>query len=118
MANEKRLIDANALEQHCKNTKIIELFPEWKDFPYEMKTALIRYGKAWKEIIQNTPTVDAVEVVHSRWVNIVTITDSVCFGFCENCRTEQKAQNATALKAYHKYCRWCGAKMDGGNEDG
>ena len=63
MANEKRLIDADALEQHCKNTKIIELFPEWKGFPYEMKIALIRYGNAWKEIIQNTPTVDAVEVV-------------------------------------------------------
>lgn len=62
MATEKRLIDANSLEQNCKNTKIIELFPEWKDFPYAMKIALIRYGKAWKEIIQNTPTVDAVEV--------------------------------------------------------
>ena len=70
-----------------------------------------------KRLIDEQPTVDAVEVVHSRWVNIVTICDGLCLGFCEKCRTEQKAQNAAALKAYHKYCRWCGAKMDGGNED-
>lgn len=73
MENEKRLIDANALEQHCKNTKIIGLFPEWKDFPYAMKIALIRYGKAWKEIIQNTTTVDAVPVDEIR-VDIMSLS--------------------------------------------
>lgn len=66
MANEKRLIDADAIEKHCRNTKIIELFPEWKDFPCAMKNALIRYGKEWKKIIQNAPTVDAVEVVRCK----------------------------------------------------
>jgi len=66
MTTEKRLIDANAIEKHCRSTKMIKLFPEWKEFPYDMKLALIRYGKAWKEIIQNAPTVDAVEVVRCK----------------------------------------------------
>ena len=107
MANEKRLIDANVLIvkmcRACNNECCEEPCEPGECFMYDA--------------INNAPTVDAVEVVHSRWVNIVTIVDGLCFGFCENCRTEQKAQNATALKTYHKYCRWCGAKMDGGNED-
>lgn len=84
---EKRLIDADVLEQHCKNTKIIELFPEWKDFPYEMKIALIRYGNAWKEIIQNTPTVDAVEVVR-----------------CKDCKHCKKYRNRLDPMLNHQLC--------------
>lgn len=68
-----------------------------------------------KEHISHAPDVN--EVVHSRWENIVSVADGWYLGFCANCRTEQTARCATALKAYHKYCRWCGARMDGA-EDG
>ena len=114
MANEKRLIDANALEQHCKNTKIIELFPEWKDIPYEMKNALIRYGKSWKEIIQNTPTVDAVEVVHGRWIETL-----VPDGYVQKASRMRKQCSVCGWTnaCRYNYCPNCGAKMDGERKD-
>lgn len=94
MDNKKRLIDADALDT----------------VPWEDKWDAIK-------AIKNAPTVDAVEVVHGRWINIWDYGDGNCFGFCSHCVAEQKAQNATALKAFHKYCRWCGAKMDAEGED-
>ncbi len=109
MADEKRLIDANALIED------INILRRASKTSYPKRSFVV---SDVLDCIYTAPTVAAVEVVHSRWVNIATIVDGLCLGFCENCRTEQKAQNATALKAYHKYCRWCGAKMDGGNEDG
>lgn len=47
------------------------------------------------------------------WINIVDFGGGNCFGFCSVCGTEQKAQNATALKFSNKYCHWCGADMKG-----
>lgn len=67
--------------------------------------------------IEAAPPADTVEVVHARWVNVQTL-GSGCVGFCSNCMTPHKANNATALRMDYRYCRWCGAKMDGGNEDG
>ena len=49
----------------------------------------------------DAPTVDAAEVVHSRWI---------ANRICSNCRkelTEWAAQNG------YLYCPHCGAKMDG-----
>ena len=51
------------------------------------------------------------------WINICDFGDGNCYGYCSNCRTSQRANNATALKIEHKYCRWCGADMRGA-EDG
>lgn len=101
MRNEKRLIDAKPL---MKNG--------WH---------LVQTGKSNRFLrsmsLADVPTVDAVEVVHGRWINIVDYGGGKCFGFCSHCAAEQEAQNATALKAFHKYCRWCGAKMDGERKD-
>lgn len=33
MANEKRLIDANALNWRASQEKMTELFPNWKELP-------------------------------------------------------------------------------------
>ena len=63
MATEKRLIDANALESQFRTTKIIEVFPEWENLSFQTKHKLAYYGQAVKRIVQNAPTVDAVEVV-------------------------------------------------------
>ena len=62
MANEKRLIDANELESYFHETKIIEIFPYWKELSFKTQSELVRFGKAVKEIMQKAPTVDAVEV--------------------------------------------------------
>ena len=60
---------------------------------------------------ENAITVDAPNG-RAEWINIVAIEGGNCYGFCSACAAEQHAQNPTALKAFHKYCRWCGAKMD------
>ena len=52
-----------------------------------------------------------------KWVNIMCYEDGNCYGFCSVCAAEQKAQNPSALRAFHGYCRWCGADMRGA-EDG
>ena len=93
MANEKRLIDANAVDYENIMCSLSQL--HWLN-----------------AIIEMQPTVDAVEVVHGRWEAIKDYGNCNCFGYCSNCKTPQKAANATALIRLHRYCRWCGAKME------
>ena len=65
---------------------------------------------ALKRMIDNAPTVDAVEVVHGRW--IVKGQDV----FCSNCDKEG-GHNEWGASVFSDYCPNCGAKMDGdGNE--
>ena len=97
MANEKRLIDANALlreidgihQRHYANSRY--------QFIHDFFLAMFRK-------IKNAPTVDAVEVVHGRWDRENTFAYANLYR-CSNC--EQ-----TTLKTYN-YCPNCGAKMDG-----
>lgn len=55
---------------------------------------------------------DVVEVVHGEWANIKDYGD-YCLGHCSVCWTPQGATFPSALKEGFRYCRWCGAKMDG-----
>ena len=95
MANEKRLIDANALLE--KLSRMIDYCQDNK-LEDEM-SALFQVGDA----VMDCPTVDAVEVVHGRWMrhwnNYI----------CDACN------NYAWLK--HNYCPNCGAKMDGDGND-
>ena len=105
MANEKRLIDA---KDACKYAK-----KQYRDgkFTYEEYDAVI-------ETINNTNTVDAVEVVHGRWIPLEY--DGYADGNpvwdlweCSECQEEHSGDEDTLTP----YCPHCGAKMDGGNED-
>ena len=73
------------------------------------------YADGWNSaiaIIENAPTVDAVEVVHAKWAHLGG--DEWCCTACgEVIHTEGSWE-----KPDKKYCYECGAKMDGGNEDG
>lgn len=62
------------------------------------------------------PKADYVEVKHGEWIGVADFGNGNCIGYCSACGTTQKAENPTALKMFHKYCRWCGAKMDGKEE--
>ena len=109
MATEKRLIAFDpvtfeSFTRHC--TKHRE--------PYD------QYDMGYVDAVENIEnwmdanTVDAVEVVHSRFVRIADFGDGEgCFGYCEKCGTVHHAQSPVALKADHRWCRWCGTKMDG-----
>lgn len=91
MANEKRLIDANSVDYEnimCSQSQL-----HWLN-----------------AIIEKQPTVDAVEVVHGRWIPIIDEPTPLrkipmLSGYkCSVCgRYEEKEE---------PYCN-CGAKMDG-----
>lgn len=94
MANERRLIDAN---------RALEIV---RDQGHEHPNAyhLTNYATL---ILREAPTVDAVEVIHAKWENVQKGK-----GCCSNCHR----LDSVDILATH--CRYCGAKMDGGNEDG
>jgi hypothetical protein len=106
MATEKRLIDANKL-------------------PYSIAVddsgKPIFYVKA--EDIDKAPTVDAVEVVHGEWIDGYAMHDgkevykSIDCSHCEEI-FKIESHDREYWKARFKVCPFCGAIMDGGNEDG
>ena len=106
MANEKRLIDANAL---------IDKF--WQE---ECRTQTRRDFVA---MVNYAPTVEALEVVHGRWtrkqVGKYTGVDEVCCSICGDFIGVVSSDTGfeEAVKGMN-YCPNCGAKMDGGDENG
>ena len=87
----KRLIDAN--EYPCNKCG--------KDYCY-------KNCKDFDEWFNNT--VDAVEVVHGRWVR--KTTDFVYFYACSECG-EPVLRSQWGNDFFSNYCPNCGAKMDG-----
>ena len=101
MANEKRLIDANALEEL-----------ENLDYIYDP----VRDGCAWYRAadvwtcLESQPTVDAVEVVHGRWDQVQRWATKAKYR-CSVCGREIMSAVKVNIEKY-PYCH-CGAKMDG-----
>jgi len=90
MATEKRLI---SLDEALKATHS-EIY--WT----ESQQAAVR------SFLVKQPKVDAVEVVHGRWIRRHNETK------CSRCKFIYYSNRAD-----FNYCPNCGAKMDGGNED-
>ena len=95
MANEKRQIDANVVLA--------------KQFTAGLSDASGNYyGHAdvvFVNDIENAPTVDAVEVVHSSWI----LNDDGS-GTCKHCHRTTKS--CWDFDNQMNYCPNCGAKMD------
>ena len=102
MATEKRLIDAQP---------IVKFIMDGLNNPDTMKAL----GHDAIEIlteIEYAPTVEAVEVVHGRWISWKEVFPKSVFNnigrkkkcFCSYCG---------ALRDKDNYCPNCGAKMDG-----
>ena len=104
MANEKRLIDANALLEEIQFRRPV--------IDTETKIVADCVAIARKAIV-NAPTVDAVEVVHGEWLygerNKVERTLIV---ECSECGAMFNLPMFTFGMNYN-YCPNCGAKMDG-----
>ena len=98
MANEKRMIDANALQNKIKNSTA------------DSATKLLSLV-----FINTAPTVDAVEVVHGRWIFDFSL-DGSNFYKCSVCGRQEVLLAKESTAEYFQYCH-CGAKMDGGNEN-
>lgn len=109
MENGYRLIDANDLIERLKFKKKISEVGLHRG----LQSAMSQCDKA--------PTVDAVEVVHGRWVVLAEFVDGYTCASCSVCGeyTYKKGQKGPFRVEYAKYnyCPNCGAKMDGGNED-
>ena len=92
MANEKRLIDAHDL---------------WSDIMMLPHNGDMISSEEVEQAIMDALTVDAVEVVHGRWVDEYPyVRCSECNAEWINCRTDNEP------KLFY-YCPNCGAKMDG-----
>ena len=118
MANEKRLIDANARIEEIKEAQC---------------TGCENYGgircrACWVDdaigLIDDSPTVDAVEVVHGRWEWYTDRCEDLFLGCdddygwrCSCCETPLEDCDDPEMPPTLNYCPNCGAKMDGGNED-
>ena len=63
----------------------------------------------WNDI-EAAPTVDAVEVVHGRWVSVPHKLARVC----SVCNRDEPYKFADIDADVYDYCPHCGAKMDGG----
>ena len=89
-----RLIDVNvAVERAKESDKVV-------------KSSLWETGEV-VEFLEDCPIVDAVEVVHGRWLKRTAIVfDDEMVGYrCSECKTTWDSET--------NYCPNCGAKMDG-----
>lgn len=60
--------------------------------------------------LSNFPTVDAVPVVHEKWVNAPLCGNDCCR--CSNCGSWHNIHANLRGEINFKYCPDCGAKMD------
>ena len=119
MENEKRLIDANALisaiDEYMKNAYDCPL-EEVAEFQQRTNDTKLIYAVEGlyeaTEIIDDAPTVDAVEVVHGRWGEYEAFKGAASLnGYpCSACGKRVSVKT--------NYCPNCCAKMDGGNYEG
>ena len=102
MENEIRLIDANAL------LKAIE-------YEYDLN-----YGETlldpikFADMVEDAPTVDAVPVVHGRWISLSTLwgEKSICSVCGRDLYVNEPGNGLPNIEDLH-YCPNCGAKIDG-----
>ena len=103
MANEKRLIDANALMKYINENHSYSGLP--------MASHILTM-----ELLTYAPTVDAVEVVHGRWIyhECVSSHDGAISGYsCSECHGFVNEEMFDMDEFHKDFCGHCGAKMDG-----
>ena len=96
---DKRLIDANALLKSYDVAWMVE---------YDESGCGVRKKALPTKTIEEAPTIDAVEVVHGRWV-----FDRPNHYKCSLCDAMW-----SGVARFMKFCPNCGMPMDGGATDG
>ena len=93
-----RLIDADALVEDIKS----EIDNDKEIYPDDKTSIIFRVGmKTVIRIVKNQDTVDPVK--HGRWVNRSPLGTAIC-SICGYCADSVYTD---------RYCRHCGAKLDG-----
>ena len=100
-----RLIDANEFWNRLSHV-VYDIFTvHEKDGQLTGTASVGYYTETIEEVLKQTKTVDAVEVVHGRWVDAYGIRKSKC--------TSCGVAFGRVMDADCYYCPNCGAKMDG-----
>lgn len=123
MENEKRLIYADVAIEKCN-----KLLDNSHSCPYPAALSGVELVRdlILSECETGCPTVEAMEVVHGRWEDVretemyvpdmkYTITKTA--ETCSECKARISFVGAKRY-LFDTICSNCGAKMDGGNEDG
>ena len=103
MENEDRLISANKLMDAI-------------NFEYDLNYGeILTDPRRFADMVEDAPTVDAVEVVHGRWELHGNDDDCGCSYFCSNCHESYDEDwfYVHGQNRHWNYCPNCGAKMDG-----
>lgn len=103
MEKEMRLLDANALIQLLRGQLIAK-------YPFSYYYGLFAAAAE----IEKIPAVDAVEVVHGHWEKSPHLWGYVRCSVCHDCNVWDEWSDGKKWG----YCPQCGAKMDGGNDNG
>ena len=114
---DQRLIDANEIVEVAEHA-----YHEWNlamaaaDGQRQINRVfkMQELCKAVKAVAEAAPTVDAVPVVHGRWIED-TYSNSTYDADCSVCGEKIKWNGCMCD---FNYCPNCGAKMDGGNDNG
>ena len=107
MANEKRLIDANALKEAMWNTDS-DVYEFCQGRVTNMGISRLKLD----DMIDDCPTVDAVEVVHAKWEK----AHIAGYLKCNSCK-DAFIYEEWLKSGKWNYCPNCGAKMDGEMKD-
>ena len=101
MAAEKRMIDANALDDKLEALA--------QKYATQGRIEVAKDYSFVQTVLLTAPTVDAVEVVHGRWIDRPAVKGQV---YCSECATVEKSTDGNYKS---RYCPNCGAKMEYGN---
>ena len=106
---------AEYIEKHKAVNLLTSLENEFQQFkPFKcFEHAMYRKLCETEIAIGKLPAADVAPVVHGRWIE-KTVPEGCRYFECSNCGAHENRH--TAIKGY--YCWRCGAKMDGGEDNG
>lgn len=129
---KKRLIDANALHEYIQKEKAWKQstarLPRYDQGKYDAYYEMLKIDAYYEmlKIIEDQPTVDAVEVVHADIVYHLRRDGGYKYSHCTNCGEEIETSRPVLTDVaycgrcgkrlcsrFTDYCPNCGARMDG-----
>lgn len=103
------LIDRDALKQALQSIKITDVLPVFPQLSYAQKARIEIVIDKYSSVIQSAESVDAIPVVHGRWMSQ---SDLDWYGECSICG-DVWHKSWINRKGALRYCPNCGAKMEG-----
>ena len=106
-----RLIDADAFDRALCNHEFTAALNEAADAGTAFEDKKMYYStQSFRDVMKHRPTIDAVPVVHGKWIHPDRREEATVSGRCSNCGWEAHYYEDDV--ADMPYCPNCGAKMD------